>query len=192
MKRIGRWLLNGLAGLCLLFFIATVVLWVRSYWAWEMVDCSRLYAVNNETRLLYIEFVSIDHELHFDFLRCAGQGNQKYLGTDPRYISGPPNPTDSTDIELQRQDGFRFYCGKSPNEMVWGIQCTRSWEVELYTPYWFLAMVFLVLPVWRCYRLWPRKTVDGTFCATCGYDLRASPERCPECGTENPRKGGPH
>ena len=56
----------------------------------------------------------------------------------------------------------------------------EHWPVH----YWKLALLFLVLPARRAqlkYRQYVRSRIG--FCRRCGYDLRATPERCPECGT---------
>jgi hypothetical protein len=46
---------------------------------------------------------------------------------------------------------------------------------------WLLALAFSLLPLarWRSQRDQPRVG----YCGACGYDLRATPGRCPECGT---------
>lgn len=49
-------------------------------------------------------------------------------------------------------------------------------------PYWFVVGLSLVLPAARLGRVFARRTAQG-LCPACGYDLRATPERCPECGT---------
>ena len=53
----------------------------------------------------------------------------------------------------------------------------------IYFPDWFLAALCGVLPAraWRRWRAERRTRMSGR-CLCCGYDLRATPGRCPECG----------
>jgi hypothetical protein len=55
-------------------------------------------------------------------------------------------------------------------------------------PHWFVVLMSGVLPLaWIHARRRRARRAAAGLCAACGYDLRASPERCPECGTAVPK-----
>ena len=57
-------------------------------------------------------------------------------------------------------------------------------------PYWFLLLLFApgALPLIHRLRARHRRArrLRLNHCLSCGYDLRASADRCPECGTPAP------
>jgi hypothetical protein len=56
---------------------------------------------------------------------------------------------------------------------------------ELRIPLWFPLALFAALPIARW--LVHRRQFAAGMCSQCGYDLRATPNRCPECGTIPPK-----
>jgi len=62
-----------------------------------------------------------------------------------------------------------------------------SWGI--FIPLWAVALATAILPLWwgaLLHRV--RRSDRNHLCRMCGYDLRATPDRCPECGAIPPAR----
>jgi hypothetical protein len=113
---------------------------------------------------------------------------------------------------------FDFWCGRADDPAQPGVSLMRlplpgdDWagnltlfyayperglataNLRIGVPYWALLGIGAVVPVARFFsRRRRRLRMRRGLCPSCGYDVRASPMRCPECGTEcgtAPRSSG--
>lgn len=57
----------------------------------------------------------------------------------------------------------------------------------LVVPGWLAFTACVPLAAWSITKMWResivRSRLDNHLCPSCGYDLRATPRQCPECGT---------
>jgi hypothetical protein len=151
-----RRLLNVLAGVSLLLSIATASLWVRTYVAQDQLAWwNGHYFAMAETFAGVVE-ISLSDSMTFKF---APKGWQ--------YFNSPyHDPYEHLAIHRQRPP---------PGRSGWD-----RWLIVL--PMW-LVLLICATPLglwWRYRQRWAAAT---GICRRCGYDLRATPERCPECGT---------
>jgi hypothetical protein len=64
---------------------------------------------------------------------------------------------------------------------VRGSSNPASWELAI--PWWLILIFALAIPAGAAEKSWrQRRRIRKGQCPECGYDLRATPERCPECG----------
>lgn len=79
------------------------------------------------------------------------------------------------------------------DQWVFGLtKHTQSRGCDVMVPLWVIAAVASILPLKSSLSIWQslksRRRRRNNLCVKCGYDLRATPERCPECGTIPPKK----
>ena len=73
---------------------------------------------------------------------------------------------------------------------TWGVALGDHLVIDV--PYWMLISILAATVIGQLYRrrtAFQRYWSSDAACRNCGYDLRASPQRCPECGTPNAPRG---
>jgi hypothetical protein len=172
VKRLRRIIFNWLTVVSLLLCVMTIFFWMRSYWISDCLGANRKW-----------------HSILFE----TGGGQFLFQHTSPihgcgyEHVIGVFHSMDRSDGALEL--GKRMP-GDTQHFRKWGfwIVTGERWGEEhqaLFVPAWFAFAACVVLPLawWREKATAGRPTcVDGT-CRFCGYDLRATPDRCPECGT---------
>ena len=147
--------------------------WFRHEWASQEADAKRGWHISgfSISGRLYLRFTSSRWESNSkkterDLLEMADVHAQARLGR-----------ARENDWARKAQDrGFWFGHDKYVH---------ASGEVRtlaLRVPHWFLALLLAAAPTVFVAKWLRRRRFPEGYCQRCGYDLRASPDCCPECG----------
>jgi hypothetical protein len=164
VRRLLRDVHTALTALSLLLCLATAGDWVNSYrryWFVGRETESGLNEVGSDWGGLYLLRVTTN-------LTRPGVS----YGYDPQDYRGSDVLERGFGATRERWKPMRLLSGPS----------SREWCVII--PHWVFVTIFAIAPTFR-FRAWRRqrrRAKVGT-CVKCGYDLRATPDRCPECGT---------
>jgi len=161
MRRLLRILVNAATVLSLLVCLATAVLWVRA----DQYTNRLTYNAGQTLHQLCTNSTGVQY-VH---LATASRGRSRFA---IYHWAGW-----SEDFGIYRQL-------EAVDTSLFLDQIAPPWGGYTFTiPYWLLFLVTAVAPgIWLTKRLRRKRTLPG-LCPKCQYDLRATPDRCPECGT---------
>lgn len=191
MNRPRRILSRSSAALSLLLFLMTAALWLRAYWVADFVIKMRIRYDDMQR----VSFYTIGNcragiltkSLHFQ----NSKGNTVATQSWERYPRGPfcqsiPGDKASPGLSYDATHNatYRKFLGVEflrrgydpPNEEV----------SALLLPHWLLLALTSLMPTRQFIKYRRQRTIvkrqQQNLCIHCGYDLRASKKRCPECG----------
>jgi hypothetical protein len=177
----------GLSGVCLVLLAAAGSLWARSYWAIDEVSFHRtgswrryeLSTLPGKLRLTKLDDWHDPSPVTFMSARRSDVTEQEW-NLKPTPLSWFPGAPFGKPPAVS----VRF-AGVSYDRDEFVIRFAKPTTVQVWKlPIWPICLLLAVAPAARVIRVvrWRRRASTGC-CRACGYDMRATPERCPECGS---------
>jgi len=181
-----RILLNAASLISLILLIATFIFWARgsSYTRDTVVHYSRSPEKQTTTWILA---GSHRGSIAILFFKRTWRSPEAYhdreviAADDYPGLTFHSNQSPVSDLApLWLKPGFDvLYSSAVPG----GKSLAAQSVIGLSVPHWFLLALFSVLPLLRLFRHFRSTQRRKTgLCPSCGYDLRATPTLCPECG----------
>lgn len=187
-----RILWHALATVSLVVWVAVGYGWISSEWHTSGRARTRYSLANSELR---------------QYAWCSEKGRLGISIWRMQLRWGPLDRIESAageeKIHFKDGRGATYRIGWVEQKQMWNIQPGHWWErnvvyfKSLYDPlpdmtqrnhqvvvsYWVLFLISgFWLAVWVMFRWRKKRKLAAGICLNCGYDLRASPEQCPECG----------
>ena len=184
-SRTKRSVFNALAGASLLFCAVTLLVGVRSIWWFNELEGRGPSRVHRG----YYSIIVISSNLgHLSLLIMDPLDREATDSTTWKWTWGDwPAARDVSSRRFSwRDQWFKLWIIR--NEDVQPASGTppglrEGGDLGLSLPYWSFSVVGGVLPAWWAMkRARRRPALSDNRCLKCGYDLRGSPDRCPECG----------
>lgn len=134
-------------------------------------------------RSIFIDWDTFSHDAYYK-VPPSGEGwTTEYALSKGLYT---PRPEILAPPEMEP---WWFHDGRFWGYSIDGPMIDRSLHdrvIEVYLNAWLATIIFAVISIIGLYRLIRRRHSNrllAGLCPQCGYDLRATPARCPECGT---------
>lgn len=197
----------SVAALSALLFLATIFLWIRGYYArdslWYSTDSMR-YSIHsyrgriwlwklsiapNPSAMVWGSRVRMSTGLQVDsvadswYAPYTGKALVKTISLESDFVDAPAQAWGATIVD-RKMLGFRYVHTDAwfpKAQLMMGYPKARSRAV--FVPHWAIVALTAILPAVVVARLVRnRHRCRDNLCPKCGYDLRATPGRCPECG----------